>query len=178
MKYALKIPAIALVGLAMVGQSLAAEICARPDEALALKTAALQQELMVAALTCGDVGPYNRFVVSHQRELQDSDATLLGYFQRASQRAGADNYNSYKTALANDFSLASLRGQESFCYAADAAFGEMFHSRDPSLAAFVAAQPVAQTRDYPACGEGREQAETVAGGTSAKSTRLATDARN
>lgn len=145
---------------------------------MALKAAALQQELMVAALSCGDVVAYNRFVVSHQRELQDSDATLLGYFQRAGQRTGTDSYNSYKTALANGFSLASLRGGREFCYAADAAFGEALNARDPSLAAFVSAQPVAETADHPACGESRDKAESVAGGSSAPPTRLATDARN
>jgi hypothetical protein len=178
MKNALKIPAIALASLAMVGQSFAAEICARPDEALALKTAALQQELMVAALSCDDAGAYNRFVISHQRELQDSDATLLNYFQRASQRTGTENYSTYKTALANDFSLASLRGGRAFCYAAETAFGDAFNARNPSLAAFVSTEPVAESADYPSCGESREQAEMVAGGSSAAPARLATNVRN
>ena len=178
MKKSLNIAATALVSLAMAGQSLGAEICARPEEAMALKAAALQQELMVAALSCGDVASYNRFVVSHQRELQDSDATLLGYFQRASQRTGTDDYNSYKTALANGFSLASLRGGREFCDAAEAAFGAASSARDPSLAEFVSAQPVAEAADYPACDESRDKAEAVAGGTSSAPTRLATDARN
>jgi hypothetical protein len=178
MKKTLKIPAIALITLTMAGQSLAAEVCARPEEAMALKTAALQQELMVAAFSCDDIGAYNRFVTSHQRELQDSDATLLGHFQRAGQRTGMENYNTYKTALANDFSLTSLRGGRAFCYAADAAFGDAFNARNPSVASFVSAQPVEETGDYPACGESREQAEAVAGGTSATPTRLARDVRN
>jgi len=162
MKPFLKIPAVALATFAMMGQSFASEICARPDEAMALKVAALQQELMVAALYCDDVGAYNRFVISYRHDLQESDAALLAYFQRASQRSGAENYNSYKTALANNFSLAGLRARQSFCYGADVAFGEA--PRAGSLAFLAAEHPVAGNEAYPACGE---QAESVAGGSSA-----------
>ncbi len=175
MKALLKVPAVALATIAMVGQSLAADMCAKPEEAMALKAAALQQELMVAALTCDDVGPYNHFVVSYQRELQQSDAALLTYFQRTS--AGAEKYNAYKTALANNFSLASLRGKQEFCGAADIAFGEAF-GRAGSLARFVATEPVAGTEAYPTCAESGEQTEVVAGGSSAGRQRLATDMRN
>jgi hypothetical protein len=170
----LKIPAVATVCCAMVGQSLASQICARPDEAMALRTAALQQELMVAALYCDDVSAYNRFVISYRRDLQDSDAALLGYFERASQRAGMENYNAYKTALANNFSLASLHDRQGFCYSADTAFGEA--PQMGSLASFIAAQPAMDAEAYPACREAGGQDETVAGGSSA--TRVATAARN
>jgi hypothetical protein len=167
MKRYLRLPLAALATVALTGQSFAQDSCAKPREALALKTAALQQELMVAALYCDDAGAYNQFVLSHQQELRESDASLLGYFQRVSQHAASDNYNSYKTALANDFSLAGLRGRERFCYAADAAFDEAARSRDRSLNAFVAAQSVAGTQAYPACGESGEDVERVAGGSSA-----------
>jgi hypothetical protein len=173
MRTFLKIPAAALATLAMMGQGFAAEVCAKPDEAMALKAAALQQQLMVAALYCDDVGQYNRFVISYRRELQDSDAALLGYFQHSGARVGADNYNAYKTALANNFSLASLRGRQAFCYAADVAFGEA--ARVGSLATLVAVHPVAGAEAYPVCERGGDQADAVAGGSSA--TRLATNAR-
>ncbi|MBV9692536.1 MAG: hypothetical protein JO261_02430, partial [Alphaproteobacteria bacterium] len=105
MKTTMKTAAGALALLAMTGQSLAAS-CARAPEALALKTAAMQQQLMVAALYCNDVGLYNRFVVSYQRELQESDAALLGFFQRG--HGGSSAYHAYKTGLANDYSLSGL----------------------------------------------------------------------
>ena len=175
MKAILKTAAATLASFALAGQAFAADICARPDEAMALKAAALQQELMVAALTCDDVGAYNRFVVSHQRELQESDAALLGYFQRASAHAGADNYNAYKTKLANDFSLACLREHQDYCYTADAAFNQAF-GRGGSLAMFIVSEQVEAPGAYAACGDASEQSEAVAGGSSA--TRLATNARN
>jgi hypothetical protein len=173
MKAILKTAAATLASFAMVGQAFAADICARPDEAMALKAAALQQELMVAAFTCDDIGAYNHFVVAHQRELQDSDAALLSYFQRAGARA--DGYNAYKTSLANNFSLASLRSRQGFCYAADSAFGQA-SGRGGSLAEFVSSQQVDGPGAFPVCGEASEQSEAVAGGSSA--TRLATNAKN
>ena len=73
--------------------------CTDRSDAMALKTAAVQQELMVAAFTCGDTDGYNRFVLAYQPELQQSDANLLAYFQRTGSTA---DYHSYKTSLAND----------------------------------------------------------------------------
>ncbi len=86
MKSVVKGTATALALWGMVGQALASGACARPSEAIALKTAAMQQELMVAALYCNDVGLYNRFVVSYQHDLQNSDAALLSFFRAWSRR--------------------------------------------------------------------------------------------
>jgi hypothetical protein len=118
MKKLLKTTTTLLALIAMTGQSWAADVCARPSEKLALKTAAMQQELMVAALYCNDIGPYNRFVVSYRRDLQDSDAALLAFFERA-RHGGEADYHAYKTALANNFSLASLHGMDAYCAAAN-----------------------------------------------------------
>ncbi|MGH6872162.1 MAG: hypothetical protein ACREHE_11705 [Rhizomicrobium sp.] len=172
MKPLVRIAAAALTAFAMTstmtGQAFARETCARPEEALALKTAAVQQELMVAALTCGDTTAYNRFVLSHRSELQDSDAALKGYFHRASAR-GEDNYNAYKTALANNYSLASLHGQGEFCREADAVFDAASYSR--SLADFVAEQRAEGADNVRACDEDSGGTVMVAGGSSARRTR-------
>ena len=120
MKTMMRTGAAALALCAMVGQSWAAGVCTPAKDAMALKTAALQQELMVAALYCNDVGLYNRFVVSYQHELQDSDAALLNYFQHG--HGGSTAYHAYKTALANDFSLNGLHGMQAYCSAANTAF--------------------------------------------------------
>ena len=46
----------------------------------------VQQELMVAGLTCHASDAYNRFVLAYRPELQKSDADLKSYFMR---RGGA-----------------------------------------------------------------------------------------
>jgi hypothetical protein len=172
MKTAMKTAGSVLALFAMVGQSWAAGSCARPTEAMALKTAAMQQELMVAALYCNDVGLYNRFVVSYQHELQDSDAALLTYFQHG--HGGSMAYHSYKTALANDFSLSGLHGMQAYCSAAATAFDTALNpDGQRSLASFISTQRV-DTEGYAAC-ETAASDEVVGGG---GSTRLAANRRN
>ena len=63
----------AALALIMPYQALAGAACERPQDAMAIHTAALQQEMMVAALICHQVAAYNEFVVSHQSALQESD---------------------------------------------------------------------------------------------------------
>jgi hypothetical protein len=153
MKAIWKTGAAALALFGMTGQVLAGGVCARPDEAAALKTAAMQQEMMVAALYCNDVKPYNHFVLSHQHELQESDAKLMAYFKRADgSRAGETAYHAYKTGLANDFSLASLHGMQAYCTNVNAAFDAAdAPSAGPTLTSFIATQTVAGTESYESC---------------------------
>lgn len=89
--------------------------CVSDADMAALKTAAMQQELMVAAFTCHAIGDYNRFVRSHQPELIASDARLKAYFvQRDGAKRGEAAYHTYKTELANASSVMSLH-DEGFC---------------------------------------------------------------
>ena len=149
MKTMLRTGAAALALLSMVGQSWAGG-CAKPAEALALKAAAMQQELMVAALYCNDVSPYNHFVVAHQRELQQSDAMLLKFFVRG--HGGARAYHSYKTGLANDFSLTGLHGMQAFCATANAHFDAALNSgADVTLVSFISSQSVKGAEAYAVC---------------------------
>ena len=169
MKTMLRTGAALLAVLGMVGQSWAAGVCTRAQDAMALKTAALQQELMVAALYCNDVAPYNHFVTSYQHELQASDATLMHYFTHG--HGGASAYHAYKTGLANDFSLTGLHGMPAFCAAANASFDAAFGGDSHTLVSFVSMQTVAGTERIRAC------ATTVAGGKTVKgrSSRLASN---
>lgn len=170
MKTMTRLGAAALAMCAMVGQSWAAGSCAMPREAIALKTAALQQELMVAALYCNDVAPYNHFVVSHQGELQKSDAVLMSYFVHG--HGGAKAYHAYKTGLANDFSLTGLHGMQAFCATAQAAFDAASSAEGQlSLADFVSTQSVAGTEGYAVCS--RSASTKSAGGSTRARTRVA-----
>lgn len=164
MKKMLKTGVATLALFAMAGQSWAAGVCTPSEDAMALKTAALQQELMVAALYCNDVAPYNRFVTSYQHELQESDATLLHYFTHG--HGGASAYHSYKTGLANDFSLNGLHGMQAYCAAANASFDAAFGGGTRSLASFISTQDVSGTPDLRACDTTVAGGEMVRGGSS------------
>jgi hypothetical protein len=117
---------------------------------LALKAAAVQQQLMVAALTCHAVPRYNAFVLGYRRQLLASDNTLKAFFVRHGSVA---DYHAYKTRLANNSSLTSIGDVQSYCRDAFAAFDVA--AREPSLAVFIAEQSTAVDRAYPACAETR-----------------------
>ena len=92
----------------LAGDAWAAASCVRPQDMKALQAAALQQQLMVAALTCHDTADYNLFVTTYRSELLESDQALKDFFLRQDVHKGTDGYNAYKTRLANVLSLRSL----------------------------------------------------------------------
>lgn len=110
-----------VVVMGLAGQALAAASCARPDEAAAVQATALQQEMAVAALMCNNVPGYNYFVVTHRPDLLAADKLLKDFFERARPGHGFEDYNSYKTDLANTASLRS-HTDGGFCYKANANF--------------------------------------------------------
>jgi len=101
--------------------SAAAAACGDQDFA-SFKTAALQQELMVAALSCHQTDAYNSFVVNHRRELIASDGDLRNYFMARDAHGGDAAYNAFKTDLATEASLRSSEGPNRFCADTDAEF--------------------------------------------------------
>lgn len=112
--------------------------CARPEEMTAMQTAAVQQELMVAALSCHAITLYNAFVTGYQKELQDSDKSLQKLFQRLrGGKKGTEDYHSYKTKLANGSSIKSIQNITQFCADAQAAFATALSPAKESLSNFV-----------------------------------------
>lgn len=127
----------ALIALAaMTGELAAAPSCATQADMAAFRTAAVQQQLMVAALTCHDTDAYNRFVIAYRPELQKSDADLKAYFVRRGSEAA---YDTFKTKLANLSSLSDIANGQAYCANASAAFDLALSTRQ-SLASFVADQ--------------------------------------
>src|SRR5438105_6511695 len=92
--------AMTIAGSLLASSSWAAAPCVRAQDELAMRTAALQQQLMVAAFSCGDITRYNQFVLSHRGDLQKSDAALLAFFVRENGESGTADYHSFKTKAA------------------------------------------------------------------------------
>jgi hypothetical protein len=165
-KTILKTATALLAVTCMTGQALAIGSCAKPAEYAALKTAAIQQRLMVAALYCDSVGAYNRFVLSYRGALQDSDAALLGYFRRTGGgHAGEAGYHTYKTTLANSYSLQGIRRHGEFCDSAVAVFSSASNPLNTSLGDFINTVAVPEADPY-ACLTVEARVETVSGGSS------------
>jgi hypothetical protein len=127
--------------------------CAGPAEVAAMQTAAIQQELMDAALTCGDQArtDFNAFQTSFNAELRRSDKTLLSMFRRVMGGSKGDAaYNLFKTNMASKAELRRVHGHADFCAAANLVISAALAPDKPSLNDFVAGVPVT---DVPASEE-------------------------
>ncbi len=114
--------------------------CADQSEVMAMQSAAIQQELMDAALTCGGSARenYNAFQTGFGQELRRSDRTLLGMFHRVmGYKKGDAAYNMFKTDLAAKAELRRVHGNRDFCAAANLVVAAALSPDRPSLADFV-----------------------------------------
>ncbi|GAA0572081.1 hypothetical protein [Rhizomicrobium electricum] len=103
---------------ALAASADAALVCATAPELKVLQSTALQQQLMVAALTCHMRDDYNRFVAAYRDGLMQSDAALKAFF---ATRPRGEDYNAYKTRVANTASLRSVHDPR-FCDSARKVF--------------------------------------------------------
>ena len=126
--------------------------CAQPVEVSAIQTAAIQQELMVAALTCNEIDHFNAFQTGFNKELRESDATLEHMFKRLfGGSSGEAQYHAFKTRLANDSSMRSIHDNVNYCQDARQVFAAALVSQKPSLANFVATVPVTEDSPVNSC---------------------------
>jgi len=145
--------ATALAATLLAGSALAAPPkCAKPDEVSAIQAAAIQQELMVAALTCGEVGNFNAFQTGFGPELRTSDSTLEHMFKRLfGGGKGEAEYHAFKTRMANDSSIRSIHDNQAYCHAASMVFAAALAPQKPALADFVAGIPVTDASPVDSC---------------------------
>jgi hypothetical protein len=148
--------AAALALTAMAGQAVAATNgCANPNDMNAIKAAAVQQRLMVAALSCNAIQLYNDFVRSYQSELQASDRALQNFFRRLNGRSGTADYHAFKTKLANSSSMQSIGDVRAYCDSAKATFDIALGAAKTTLAAFISNQTTAVDDAFSLCPRGR-----------------------
>ena len=145
--------AMALAMLAAGSVALAGPVkCARPEEVSAIQAAAIQQELMVAALTCNEITRFNAFQTGYSKELRSSDSALQRMFQRLyGYRQGQGQYHGFKTRLANDASMRSIRANPDFCREASQVFAAALGADRPSLAGFVSGIEVIEQSPIDSC---------------------------
>src|SRR5262249_34769016 len=149
-----KTGAAALMLTCMAGNvwaAAAASGCARPDDMTALKAAAIQQKLMVAALSCNAVKLYNDFVTTYQKELQASDKALQTFFRRLKGATGTENYHAYKTRLANASSMQSIGNITDYCAGAQATFSAALAPERTNLSGFVSGQDTSVEQSFAPC---------------------------
>ena len=119
--------------------------CASPDEVTAMQAASIQQELMDAALTCGDVARdnYNGFQTRFGSELRATDKLMLKMFGRVMGKTKGDKaYNLFKTELAARSELRRTHNHEDFCQEATLVAAAALGPSKIELADFVSDVPV------------------------------------
>jgi hypothetical protein len=143
--------------LAVGGEALArGGRCAAPEEVSAIQAAAIQQELMVAALTCNEVTRFNAFQTGFGPELRVSDGRLEHLFRRLDgARRGEAEYHAFKTKLANDASIRSIHDNPAYCQEAASMFMAALVPQKPALVTFAVVTPVTiEQRPVDACATG------------------------
>ena len=153
---------------ALVGTASAAEQCARAADFTALQVSALQQQLMVAALTCNDSALYNQFVVAYRTDLIAHDSALKRFFERLGDGEGASRYHTFKTKMANLYSARSSVDRKMFCSTVRTSFSSALGREKTDLASFARSQPSIIDEPYTNCGvsivgaAGQAQSQDVA----------------
>lgn len=120
--------------------------CASPAEMSAQYTTAIQQELMDAALACGETARvnYNAFQTRYGPELRVSDQLMLKMFARVlGAKQGDKAYNLFKTELAAKAELRRTHDHEDFCTGATLLAGAALGPTGLKLAEFVEDVPPA-----------------------------------
>jgi hypothetical protein len=148
-----KTGAAALMLTCMAGNVMAATQvgCAKPEDMTAVKTAAIQQRLMVAALSCDAAQLYNNFVSTYQKDLQASDRALQTFFRRLNGKTGTEDYHAFKTRLANASSMQSIGDITGYCASAKQLFDDALDSARSTLTAFVANKETSVDSTFSPC---------------------------
>jgi hypothetical protein len=143
------VTSLAMIGSAEAGSTVK---CAKANEVTAIQAAAIQQELMVAALTCNQVANFNAFQIGFNAELRASDATLQKMFKRLyGGGQGTSEYHAFKTRLANDSSIRSIHDNATYCHLAADIFSAALAAERPTFAAFVSGVQVTDDSPISSC---------------------------
>jgi hypothetical protein len=148
----LGVGAVAISAVMAASGALAVPKCAKPVEVTAIQAAAIQQELMVAALTCNEISNFNAFQTGYSAELRSSDATLERMFKRLfGPGRGEAEYHAFKTRLANNSSMRSIKNNPDYCREAGEVFAAALGPQRPTLANFVSGIPVNDPSPVDSC---------------------------
>lgn len=141
-----------LVSGLLASQSLYAATCASKKERQALNNRALQSQLMVAALTCGNQKDYNKFMTKFRNHFASQSKSLKGYFKRNYNGKAKEELTGFMTALANESSRRSLNtNYDSFCKKTKSLFNEALSSKPAKLHKVSESRKISSLHGIEAC---------------------------
>lgn len=129
-----------------------ADSCAGSVEQIALNSRALQTELMVAALSCGNRIRYNAFVIKYRGDLVKHGRSLQSFFQRKHGAAGRKNLNTFITRLANEASQRSSITHAAFCANSSSLFNRLLGATPVILEKLLERSSPTSSHDIAPCG--------------------------
>jgi hypothetical protein len=144
-------PAMIITTGLLTAGSAWADPCTDPVAQTALNTRALQTELMVAALSCGNRIHYNAFVIKYRGDLVKHGRSLQSFFQREHGAAGRKNLNTFITRLANEASQRSSITHAAFCANSSSLFNRLLSARPVTLEKLLASS-TSSSYDIAPCG--------------------------
>ena len=146
------IAAAFISGVLYSANDVVAAPCVRSREQIAIYTAELRAQLMVAALSCGQQRRYNSFVTRFQHELTTHGRALRLQFKRQYGAAGDHHLNEFVTRLSNRQSQRSATARASFCAQATVLFHQLLDEPRLSLAG-VLGDPALVSDDRLTCAD-------------------------
>jgi hypothetical protein len=112
--------AAAALSLALtVPNMAAAAVCVVPAQENALQVRMLQNELMVAALTCNQKAAYNGFVMRFKPQLSTEGKHLQSFFSQQYGSRSTKELNGFITRIANESSRRGMVQRGAFCRQAE-----------------------------------------------------------
>ncbi|EHM01038.1 signal peptide protein, YSIRK family [Acetobacteraceae bacterium AT-5844] len=129
------------VAAAAIATPVLAQSCLQPAERTAMEVRALQSQLMVAAIACGQTDQYNAFVSRNQRDLAQAFRTVEAHFKRVHGNSqGQRQLDNYITQLANAQSQDGIDQGTFFCSNVTPLFKQAMAETGPARLASVSYQ--------------------------------------
>ncbi|WPB84824.1 hypothetical protein [Sediminicoccus rosea] len=125
-------PAARTAAAAPASSAASRQSCLQPAEKAAFDIRALQSQLLVAALACGQHDQYNAFVRKNQSELATAFRNLGAYFRRTEGAQHQRQLDQYITELANSQSRISIDRGSFFCREQGPLFAAAMAANGPS----------------------------------------------
>ncbi len=126
--------------------------CAFKNEKNALDARAMQSQMMVAALSCGNQQKYNSFIKKFQAEFIECGKNLKTYFTRNYHNDADRQMNKFITSIANEASKKSLdQNSEQFCAEANHLFDKIQSSGKQNVLELASMQEFASLHPIKSC---------------------------
>lgn len=140
------------VAALLLAPTIASAACVQPAEKTGFDIRALQSQLMVAALSCGQQDDYNTFVRKFQSDLGVAFRSVAGHFRRTAGAQHQRQLDSYITNLANGQSQLSIARGSFFCREQAPLFQQAIAASTPAeLAQISVTREVHQALTTPMC---------------------------